>query len=71
MSKPLNLHDATGVIYEVPGLGIMSWYKAGVPSNSEAGYAKGCLCQNINGGELYINEGSKTSSTWTLVGTQS
>jgi hypothetical protein len=43
---------------------------AGVPSNSRAGFSRGALSIDTTNGKLYINTGTTTSSTWTVVGTQ-
>ncbi len=45
---------------------------AGVPA---AGYlngtaAKGALCIDVNAGVLYTNVGTKTATTWAVVGTR-
>lgn len=40
---------------------------AGAPSNSTAGYAKGCIYEDSTNGVIYINTGSLTSSTWVIL----
>lgn len=44
---------------------------AGAPTNSRAGFSKGALSIDTTNGKLYINTGSASSATWTVVGTQS
>jgi hypothetical protein len=44
---------------------------AGVPTGSVAGFSRGALAIDTTNGKLYINTGSATSATWTVVGTQS
>jgi uncharacterized membrane protein YjjB (DUF3815 family) len=70
MSKPANLHDATGIIVQVPGVGILQAYGKTVPSDGAAGYATGCMFQHTDGGDntsLYVNEGSLTSANFDAV----
>ena len=71
MSKPLNKQDATNVLINYPGLGIMFAVFSGVPTASVAGYGKGCLASDTTNGKLYINTGTVSSATWTVVGSQS
>ncbi len=47
--------------------GVVQQYGRGAPTNSQPGFVKGCLYQNLSGSAgslLYINTGSVTSSTW-------
>lgn len=70
MSKPLNLHDATGVILEVPNVGILDAYGATVPADGVSGYATGCLFRHTDGGDgtaLYLNEGTSTSADFNAI----
>ncbi len=70
MSKPLNLHGATGVIFAVPGLGILQAYGETVPSDGAAGYATGCLFQQTDGGDgtaLFLNEGTNLSANFNAI----
>jgi hypothetical protein len=48
----------------------ISWW-SGVPTDSIAGYNKGCLAIDETNGKIYINTGTVSSTTWTVVGTQS
>ena len=67
MSKPVVLHDATGIIMSVPGVGILEAYGTTVPTNGSSGYATGCIYHKTNGGantSIYVNEGSSTSSSF-------
>jgi predicted phosphodiesterase len=43
---------------------------AGVPTASVSGYSKGALAIDTTNGKLYINTGTSTSATWTVVGAQ-
>lgn len=43
---------------------------AGIPANSRAGFSKGALSVDTTNGKLYINTGTASSATWTVVGTQ-
>lgn len=70
MSKPSVLHDGTGIIVEVPGIGILQAYGPTVPSDGADGFAPGCLFQHIDGSAgtfLYCNEGSVTSANFDAV----
>lgn len=70
MSKPVNVHDATGTLIEVPGVGILMLYGTTVPTATTAGYATGCLFIHTDGGDntaLYVNEGTKASCTFNAV----
>ena len=61
MAQPLRIHDGTGVMYEVPGVGILQAYGTAVPADNAAGYAVGCIFQHTDGGDgtaLYVNEGT-------------
>lgn len=71
MSKPVDLHSATGVIVSVPGIGIMQWYGSDTPTNSQAGYAPSCTYHCTSNGKLYSNTGTVLSSTWGVTGSQS
>ena len=48
----------------------LSFY-AGTPTASVSGYGKGALAVDTTNGKLYINTGTVSSATWTLVGSQS
>ena len=70
MSRPGTLHDATGTILEVPGIGIMDAYGDTVPSDAATGYATGCLFRQTDGStgtSLYVNEGSNTIADFNAV----
>lgn len=70
MSKPLNPHDATGVIVSVPGIGILQAYGVTVPSDAAVGYATGCIFQHIDGADgtaLYLNEGTAASADFNAI----
>lgn len=65
------LVEAVGPLNVGTQQGKLFYYVNGAPSNSISGYAKGCLAVDTNAGKLYINTGSKSSATWTVVGSQS
>jgi hypothetical protein len=78
MARPAVLHDGTGVILEVPGVGILQAYGTTVPADAAAGYAPGCVFKHSDGSTgttLYVNEGTVLSAafkavvTSTVVGT--
>ncbi len=62
--------DAKGILLQdLAGNGVFATLAA-APTNSLAGYAKGCLFVNSAGSAgtlFYVNTGSATSSTWTNV----
>jgi hypothetical protein len=65
MSKGLNIHDATGVIAQAPGVGTLLAFGTTVPSDGAAGFAKGCIFAKTDGSTnaiLYVNAGSITSA---------
>lgn len=51
--------------------GKLFYYVDGVPANSLAKYATGCLAIDVTNAKLYINTGTNASTTWIVVGTQS
>jgi hypothetical protein len=64
------LQDATGVALHNPPDGVLQVYQRVGPTNGQAGFAVGCIWVNMAGtigGILYVNTGTKTSSTWTNV----
>lgn len=70
MSKRVDIHDGTGVVYSVPGVGILLAYGTTVPADASVGYATGCLFQHTDGGAgtaLYCNEGTLASSNFDAV----
>lgn len=70
MSKPLDIHDATGIIVNIPGVGIMQAYGTTVPSDAATGYATGCLFHQTDGGDgtsLYVNEGDADSADFNAI----
>ena len=69
MGRPLNLHDATGVIAEAPGVGILIGYGT-KPADGVSGYACGCLFivpGGADGSNIYVNDGTLTSADFNLV----
>lgn len=72
MARPQVLHDGTGIIMEVPGVGILQAHGPTVPADGTAGYAPGCLFQHNDGSTgtmFYVNEGSVTSAAFKRVAT--
>ncbi len=70
MSQTQALHDGTGIILKVPGVGIMHAVGSTVPSDGTAGYGPGCIFQDQDaaaGSQVYINEGSYTSCDFNAV----
>lgn len=70
MSKRVSTHDGTGVIAEVPGIGIMICYGTAYPADTSVGYATGCIFIHTDGGDntaLYVNEGTSASSDFNAV----
>lgn len=71
MARPLDLHDATGTIVEVPGKGIMFAYGDTVPSDGDEGYATGALFLHTDGAvntALYFNIGTNASANFDAIG---
>lgn len=70
MSKPLVLHDGTGVIAREPSAGILLAFGSTVPTG--AGYAPGCRFIKTNGTTRatidYINVGTKASANFVQAG---
>ena len=68
MSSPLTKHDGTDVVIEMPGVGITFAASNTVPSDTAAGYAKGCIYQHLDASTsvttLYCNTGSVSSCTF-------
>lgn len=70
MARPTNLHDASGVITEAPGVGILDAYGTTVPTDGEVGYATGCTFRHTDGGSgtaLYANKGTDTACNFDAV----
>lgn len=68
------VQDATGVITHMAPFGTLHIVQTDTPTakgfNGAAGFAPGCLYQNVTGtvgSVLYVNTGTKTSATWTNV----
>lgn len=69
MSKRMEVGfvDPKGIIINQPGRGALFASGTVVPGNGSSGYAPGCLFLKINGTvgtQLYLNEGTVTSSTF-------
>jgi len=70
MSKPLNRHDSTGILVEVPGLGIIDAWGEAAPTNGVEGYVLGCMWRHIGGAgssQIFLNVGTLASATWESV----
>jgi len=61
ISELSDAQNSQGKIFEL---------SAGVPANSREGFSKGALSVDTTNGKLYINTGTSTSATWTVVGLQ-
>lgn len=67
MSRRHELQDATGVLASIRPDGFVDVVKRTTPTNTDAGYATGCLWRNLAGtvgSVLYVNVGTNTSATW-------
>lgn len=66
MSKPVQLQDATGEAFSVPGVGIIMASGPTVPSDNAQGYAKWALFHHNDGATVdeawYINTGTRTAA---------
>ena len=64
MSKRIDVQDGTGILAQVPGLGILFAFGATVPSDNTAGYAPACIFLDIDASTvntvLYVNIGTAT-----------
>lgn len=70
MTKPLYHHDGTGILIQIPGVGVMSCYGTTKPTDGADGYAPGCLFHHTDGGAgtaLYVNEGTISSCDFNAV----
>ena len=66
MANTNNFHGnhLTQPLDEIPGYGIMKAMGTTVPTDGTAGYGKGCIFIDTDGGigsTFYVNEGSLTS----------
>ena len=62
MSKPLDLQDGTGIIVEVPGLGILVAHVTSQPTLPDSAYATGCILINTSDGTVKRKENATTWS---------
>ncbi len=67
---------ATGNILQLAGNDVRIIQSDGSPNDGSSGTGAGSagvgsLCVDYSNGKLYINTGSKSSPTWTVVGSQS
>ena len=65
MSKELRPHSATGIVTQVPGLGILQAFGTTVPTDGTPGYAPACIFHDINATTIntvvYANIGTLAS----------
>src|SRR5437016_14091493 len=70
MSRRHDLQDPTGRIEFMPGRGTIQGCARGSPPafgppvNGDAGFAPGCIYQDLVNGRLYVNIGTVTSAIW-------
>lgn len=68
MSKPLVLHDGTGVIAREPAAGILLAYGVNVPAANSVGFAPGCKFIKTNGNSpatvTFVNVGTKAAANF-------
>ena len=57
-----------GVLVD-PTMGIVFDWKAGAPTASVVGYAKGALVVDVTNGTVYENTGTLAAATWTALPT--
>lgn len=67
MSKTHEIQDGTGIIVRQNTVGIAYVVNRGAPTAGKAGYAPGALWQDTTNALIYINTGTATSTTWTLL----
>ena len=70
MSATSTPHHGTGVLENIPGVGIMRAHGTTVPADGLKGYATGCLFHHTDGGAgtaLYCNEGTVDSCDFDAV----
>lgn len=65
MSKRFESQDATQIVADAPGLGILFAFGATVPTDGAGGYSPACIFLDIDSSTvntcLYVNIGSATS----------
>lgn len=62
--------DPTGILWSKPGVGTLIIAQAAAPTNSQTGFATGCLWINTSGTAgaiLYLNQGTASSTTWLAI----
>jgi len=62
---------SSGKIIETPNGFLIGWGSAAPSNSTDIGFASGAIFIHTDGAadaQNYINEGTKTSSTWTAVG---
>lgn len=72
MAGTFNFHGnhLTQPLIEIPGYGVMWAMGTTVPTDGTAGYGKGCIFIDTDGGvgtTMYVNEGSNTSCDFNAV----
>lgn len=68
MSKPLSMHDGTGVIARDPARGTLLAYGTAVPALNAVGFAPGCKYVKIDGTTLgtieFVNVGTRAAANF-------
>jgi hypothetical protein len=70
MSNTNQPHHGTGIITQVPNVGILDCYGTTKPTDGSTGYATGCTFRKTNGGNataLYVNEGTLASCSFKVL----
>lgn len=70
MSKGTFLQDGTGILEKKPNVGILKACGTTVPTDGTAGYAPGCIFNDLDGAagsQMYVNEGTATSCSFKAV----
>mgnify|MGYP000987292780 FL=1 len=71
MSKPVDSQDGTGIIHNLPGVGIMIAVAATSAAAGTVGFGPGAILLTTTTNKVYVNTGTRNAATWTVVGTQS
>lgn len=71
MARRQDLQSADGVVASRTPEGKTIVTSRGAPTAGAAGFAPGCIYVNVANGSVYLNTGTSTSATWSLIGTSS
>jgi len=71
MSKPINIHDGTGRIIDLPGVGTVLAVFATSTAAGTYGFMPGGILLTTTTNKVYTNTGTYAAATWTVTGTQS